>query len=128
MPVVIVADDESDVNQLLRATFRLAGFEAYTANNAKDCLEIIEKVGIEKVDIVCMDGKLAADRGAMLIVNIKKISNGRIKVFVIAERYLEEAKTRIFDYGANEFSLKPISLNSIVEKVDILLLEDAVKG
>jgi DNA-binding response OmpR family regulator len=63
----------------------------------------------------------------MLITNIKKISNGRIKVFVIAERYLGETKARVLDYGANEFVLKPISLNSIVEKVNMLLLENATK-
>lgn len=48
--------------------------------------------------------------------------------FVIADRYLEESKTRILDYGADEFVLKPISINSAVEKVNVLLLEGATNG
>lgn len=129
MPVMIIVDDESDVAQFLRVTFRLAGFEAYAANNAEECMERIKQLGIEKVDVVCMDGKIASDRGAMLIVKIKKTSNNSntnrriIKIFVIADRYLEETKTRILDYGADEFVLKPISLTTIVEKVNALLLE-----
>jgi CheY-like chemotaxis protein len=62
MPVVIIADDEDDVALLLRAVFRLAGFEVYTANSANEYIQRIEAVGKEKVDIICMDGKLAADR------------------------------------------------------------------
>ena len=127
MPVVIVADDDTNVADYLRAAFRLAGFEAYTAKSAEECLEQIKKIGINKVDIVAMDGRLASDRAAMLIVNIKKLSQN-IKIFVVAERYLDEVKTRVLDYGANEFVLKPISTNSIIEKVNSLLLETAADG
>jgi DNA-binding response OmpR family regulator len=124
MPVVVIADNEQDISQFVRVTFRLAGFEAHTANSVDECIRRInEEVGVDKVDIVCMDGKLAADRAAMLIVKIKRVSNGRIKVFVIAERYLDETKTRVLDYGADEFVFKPISLTSIVEKVNTLLVE-----
>lgn len=127
MPVCIVADDDHDVAILLRSSFRLAGFEAYTASSAQECIDKIKEVGAEKVDVICMNGSIASDRSAMLIVNIKRL-NRNIKIFVIAERYLEEVKTRILDYGADEFVLKPISLNSAIEKVNMLLLEGATDG
>jgi DNA-binding response OmpR family regulator len=122
MPVILIADNEHDVAQYLRVTFRLAGFEAYTSTNANETIDRVKEIGKDKVDVVCMDGKLASDRGTMLIVNIKKI-NPKIKIFVVADRYIEHTKIRVLDYGANEFVLKPISLNSIVEKVNMLLLE-----
>ena len=127
MPVVVVADDDTNVADYLRAAFRLAGFEAYTANSADQCLEQIKKVGKDRVDVVAMDGRLASDRATMLIINIKKLSQN-IKIFVIAERHLDEVKTRVLDYGANEFVLKPISINSVIEKVNTLLLETATDG
>lgn len=70
---------------------------------------------------------VASNRTAMLIVNIKRL-NSKIKVFVIADRYLEETKTRILDYGADEFVLKPISIHSVIEKVNLLLLEAATNS
>jgi DNA-binding response OmpR family regulator len=62
----------------------------------------------------------------MLIVNIKRI-NRNIKIFVVAERN-EENKTRVLDYCASKFVLKPLSLERMVEKVNTILAEEALKG
>jgi CheY-like chemotaxis protein len=62
----------------------------------------------------------------MLLVNIKPI-NRNIKIFIIAETNEQENKTRVLDYGVNEFVLKPISLETRVEKVNILLAEEAIR-
>jgi len=60
----------------------------------------------------------------MLIVNVRRL-NKNVKVFVLADRNLSEAKTRIMDYGADEFTVKPISMESIINKVNLQLLETA---
>jgi DNA-binding response OmpR family regulator len=70
---------------------------------------------------------MASDRTTMIIVSIKSLSH-KIKIFVIAERYWDETKTRVLDYGASEFVLKPISVNSVVEKVNMLLIESVTDG
>ena len=59
----------------------------------------------------------------MLIVNIKKINNN-IKVLVIVDE--DSNKTRMFDYGANEFTLKPMSPENVADKVLMLLSREAV--
>jgi len=71
-----------------------------------------------KVDIVFVDGKIAANRGAMLIIKVKRI-NSNIKIMVLAED--ETDKTRVLEYGADEFATKPISAESVVNKVYSLL-------
>jgi DNA-binding response OmpR family regulator len=59
----------------------------------------------------------------MLIVNIKKI-NMNTKVLVIAEE--DSEKTRILGYGADEFSIKPMSPENVADKVLMLLSREAV--
>ena len=54
----------------------------------------------------------------MLIVKIKRI-NSHIKICVVAED--ETDKTRVLDYGADEFMTKPIGIETIVYKMMILL-------
>ena len=71
-----------------------------------------------KVDIVFVDGKIAGNRGAMLIIKVKRI-NSSIKIMVLAED--ETDKTRVLEYGADEFATKPISAESVVNKVYSLL-------
>lgn len=74
----------------------------------------------DKVDFVFVDGKIAADRGALLIIKVKKI-NSDIQIVVLAEEQTD--KTRVLDYGAEEFMTKPISAESIIDKVNTLLLK-----
>ena len=51
--------------------------------------------------------------------------NRNVKVFVLADRGLSEHKTRIMDYGADEFAVKPLSMESLINKVNVHLLEVA---
>ena len=60
----------------------------------------------------------------MLIVNVRRM-NKNVKVFVLADKGLSEDKVRMMDYGADEFTVKPISMESIINKVNLQLLEAA---
>lgn len=66
-----------------------------------------------------MDGKIAVDRAAILNIKVKRI-NSNIRIMVLAED--ENDKTRVLDYGADEFATKPISAETIVDKVSGMLL------
>ena len=59
-----------------------------------------------------IDGKIAADRGAMTIVKAKA-KKSQVKIVVVANN--DSAKTRGADYGADDFILKPISAESLTE-------------
>ena len=53
----------------------------------------------------------------MVIVRVKRI-NPDIKILAVAN---ESEKTRVLDYGADGFTTKPISVETIVDKVSTLL-------
>ena len=76
------------------------------------------------IDAITVDGKIASDRSAMLILKVKRM-NRKVKVFVLAARNLSEDKTRMMDYGADEFAVKPLSMESLINKVNVHLLEVA---
>ena len=98
---------------MLAGTFGLKGFEVFKAFSTEECLNKINELD-GKVDIVFVDGKIAANRGAMLIIKVKRV-NWNIKIMVLAED--ETDKTRVLEYGADEFTTKPISAESVVDKV-----------
>ena len=54
----------------------------------------------------------------MVIVRVKRI-NPDIKILAVADD--ESEKTRVLDYGADGFTTKPISVETIVDKVSTLL-------
>lgn len=92
--------------------------EVYKTFSAEECLNKVNELD-GSVDIVFVDGKIAADRAAILIIKVKRL-NPYIKIMALAED--ETNKTRVLDYGADEFATKPISAETIVDKVSSLLL------
>ena len=85
-------------------------------------MEQINKLG-GKVDVIVISSKIALDRNAMLIMNIKKMQLST-EVLVIGDENSD--KTRILDYGADEFALKPMSPENTADKVLMLLARDKV--
>jgi DNA-binding response OmpR family regulator len=125
-PHVIVCDYDAELNSFIRNHFKLDGYETHQALSAQECIDKLAELG-DTVDAITVDGKIAADRSVMLILNVKRM-NRKVKVFVLADRGLAEEKTRIMDYGADEFAVKPLSMESLINKVNIQLLEVATES
>jgi DNA-binding response OmpR family regulator len=123
IPYIIVCDDDAELNSFIRCHFKLAGFETHSSLSAKECIDKVKELG-NKIDVITVDGKIASDRSVMLILNLRRL-NKNVKVFVLADRGLSEEKTRIMDYGADEFAIKPLSMESFINKVNSRLLEAA---
>jgi DNA-binding response OmpR family regulator len=122
-PHVIVCDDDPELNSFIRNFFKLDGYETHQALSAQECIDKLAELG-DIIDAITVDGKIASDRSVMLILNVRRL-NKDVKVFVLADRDLSEEKTRIMDYGADEFAVKPLSMESLINKVNIQLLEAA---
>jgi DNA-binding response OmpR family regulator len=122
-PNVIVCDNDPELNSFIRNFFKLDGYETHQALSAKECIDKLGELG-DTIDAIAVNGKIASDRSAMLILNVRRM-NKDVKVFVLADRGLSEDKTRIMDYGADEFAVKPLSMESMINKVNLKLLEDA---
>ena len=120
---LIVCDNDAELNLFIRNFFKLDGYETHQALSAQECIDRLSELG-DTVDAIIVDGKIASDRSAMLILNVKR-TNKNVKVFVLADRNLSEEKIRIMDYGADEFAVKPLSAESLINKVNLKLLEAA---
>lgn len=122
-PHVIVCDDDAELNSFIRSHFKLDGYETHQALSAKECIDKLTELG-DTIDAITVNGTIASDRNVMLILNAKRI-NKNVKIFVLADKGLSENKTRMIDYGADEFALKPLSMESLINKVNLKLLEAA---
>ncbi len=115
---IVIVDDNSDVNSLLAGVFSLKGFDTHKTFNPDEYLQKLDELK-GMVDLVIMNGNIAADRSALLIVKTKR-TNPKIGVLAVADD--ESVKTRVFDYGADDFTTKPVSIETIVDKVNKILL------
>jgi DNA-binding response OmpR family regulator len=122
-PHVIVCDDDVELNSFIRNHFKLDGYETHQALSAQECIDKLAELG-DTIDAITVNGTIASDRSIMFILNVKR-TNKNVKIFVLADRGLSEYKIRIMDYGADDFSVKPMSMESLINKVNIKLLEAA---
>jgi DNA-binding response OmpR family regulator len=112
-PHVFIIYKNEDVNTLLAGIFWLKGFEPFKFIDGNECLKRFREID-GKVDAVIIDNEIAFDNDLMLIVNIKRI-NPETKVLVIGED--ESKKIKIYEYGADEVVLMPLSPTDIADKI-----------
>jgi DNA-binding response OmpR family regulator len=117
-PNVFIIYKNEDVNSLLAGTFWLKGFEPFKFINGKESLKRFREID-GKVDAVVISHEIVLDNDLMLIVNIKRI-NPNTKVLVIAEEE-ESKKTSMYEYGADEIVLLPISPTDISDKILLMV-------
>ena len=120
-PRIVINVENEYSSVVLAGTLWMKGCDVFLANSPEECLKIIK--GLDRVDVVIIGAEFAMDRAAMLIVNIKKLSMD-IKILAIGDESSD--KTRIIDYGTDEFTLKPMSMENVADKAFMLIARDAL--
>ena len=110
---ILIVTDDIDMNTVLSGVFALNGFKCFKCTSAEEALKTLDE-HINAVDSVLINGKIAADRGAMIIVKIKT-KKPSIKIIVVANN--DSAKTPVLDYRADDFLLKPVSAEVLTNRV-----------
>jgi two-component system, OmpR family, response regulator VicR len=118
MPLVLIVDEDKIVVNYLYAVFKLSGYEVNMAFNADECLEFLEQSSPDKIDAALVDGKIAEDRGAMVVSRIKQL-NKKIKILVVANN--DNPRNIILEYGADDFVIKPVSGETLLSKINMLI-------
>lgn len=110
---ILIVTEEIDINIVLSGVFGLNGFKSLKCSSAEEALKTLDE-HVNEVDSMLIDGKIAADRGAMIIVK-SKTKKPSLKIIVVANN--DGAKTRVLDYGADDFILKPVSAEVLTNRV-----------
>ena len=121
-PTLVLALENEDASNALAGVLWLKGCNVHKAKSAADCLEQINKLDGE-VDVVITSSEVALERDTMLIMEINKMYL-KTKILVIGDDNSD--KTRILDYGADDFALKPLSPENTADKILMLLARDKV--
>ena len=122
-PRVMIAIEDKDAMANIAGLLWFKGYEVYKSNSAEDCLSKINELKDRNMHVVIVSQQLALDSRAMLIVKVKR-TNIDTKVLVIGDE--DNEKTKILDYGADEFTLKPISPENVADKLFMLLTREVV--
>lgn len=101
---ILIADDETEIRQLLRLYLEKDGYRVIEADNGEKALEICQN---EQIDLAILDIMMPRLNGYQVIQKIRQTSN--IPVIVISAKGQDEDKILGLDLGADDYICKPFN-------------------
>ncbi|MCK4764761.1 MAG: response regulator [Candidatus Aminicenantes bacterium] len=109
---ILIADDESDIRELLGDFLRGEGYECFLTCDAFEALEQFKST--PGIDLVMSDIRMPGKTGLDLLGEIKEIDNDVIVVMISAVKDIESAITAM-SKGAYDYVSKPFKLTEVAQ-------------
>ena len=118
-PLVLVADDDRDILELVAFRLERAGYDVVTANNGAEALEVAN----ERVpDLAVLDVMMPRLDGYEVTRRLRDDDGTeRIPVILLTARVQEADVQRGFDAGADDYLKKPFSPQELRARVQAVL-------
>jgi DNA-binding response OmpR family regulator len=118
---ILIAEDESDIRDLVTFTLKFAG---YDVTAAKDGLEAVDMARQLIPDLILMDVRMPRMTGyeACKMIKSDPAMSTVPVVFLSAKGQDAEIKTGL-DAGADAYLLKPFGLTELTEQVKTILAQ-----
>jgi len=118
-PVVLVADDDEDVLQLVAAVLEEEGYEIETAC---DGLEALDRLSTRRPDLALLDVRMPGVDGVELSRRIRRNPRTRdVPVILLSALVHAKYVARGFAAGATDYIRKPFSPNELIARVGATL-------
>ena len=108
---LLIVEDDKVLGQLIRDYFTRKGWEAVTATDGEQAIEIFE---VDSFQLVLLDVMLPKHDGFAVCRKIREQSD--VPIFFITARVMEEDELRGYTLGADDYITKPFSFPVLYAK------------
>ena len=116
MQKLLIVDDEEHIRKLVR---KYAEFGGYNVTEAKDGMEAVSLCRKETFDAVIMDIMMPELDGFSACREIRRFSS--VPILLLSARGEEYDKINGFEFGADDYVVKPFSPRELMLRVDAIL-------
>jgi DNA-binding response OmpR family regulator len=113
---ILIVDDEEQYLRLMDINLRTEGFNVL---KAKDGIEAVEKVAKNHPDLVLLDIRMPKLDGFGACERIREFSN--VPIIIVTAIGKEQDRIRGLDFGADDYIVKPFSINELLARVRSVL-------
>ena len=118
-PVVLVADDDDDIRDLVAFRLDRAGYEVLRAGDGQQALDLARE---HRPDLAVLDVMMPKLTGYDVTRELRADSTtSRIPVILLTARVQEADVARGFEAGADDYVKKPFSPQELKARVQALL-------
>lgn len=113
---ILIVDDETSIQELIRFNLEQAGFETEVAS---DGLEALEKFEAYKPDLIVLDLMLPGKDGYDVCKDIRRNSN--VPIIMLTAKETELERVLGLELGADDYITKPFSPLELVARIKAVL-------
>ena len=118
-PLVLVADDDRDILQLVSFRLERADYEVVQANDGEEALRLVKEL---RPDLAVLDLMMPKLNGYEVIREIRRNEETKaIPVILLTARVQEADVARGFEAGADDYLKKPFSPQELRARVQAIL-------
>ena len=119
---VLIADDDSNISELIKVYFEKDGFETVTARNGKEAVELFKS---EAPSIVILDVMMPEMDGWQVCREIRRVSN--IPIIMLTAKGETFDKELGLELGADDYMVKPFDPKELIARVKAVLRRSETK-
>ena len=116
MAEILIVEDETAINELLRRNLELVGHRCRSVYDGKAAVEVLEE---QAFDLMLLDIMLPEMSGIVVLHEIRKISN--IPIIMLTALDDEYTQSNSFDEMADDYITKPFSMLILGKRITALL-------
>ena len=125
-PLILIAEDEPSIVELVRYNLEHEGFRVVTALDGDEALIAVAE---HKPDLVLLDWMLPHVSGLEICRQLRRGNGTReLPVIMLTARTEEQDRVRGLDAGADDYIVKPFSPNELIARIRALLRRSSATG
>ena len=113
---VLIAEDEMDLNTILNMKLTDAGYSVDSCYNGKEAILYLESA---EYDLVILDINMPGADGFAVLDSLRKAGKKTPVLFLTARDSISD-RVRGLDAGANDYLVKPFSLEELMARIRVL--------
>lgn len=123
MTKILIAEDETDIRELIRLTLTFNGFDVTLARDGQEAIELAPS---DNFDLIMMDVRMPRKTGYEACREIKKLEAFKeVPVIFLTARGQETEVQEGLDAGATAYILKPFAPQDLIDKISEVLTQTA---
>jgi len=120
---ILLVDDEKD---FLDTTTKRLARRGYEVKSVMNCSDAIQEIWSGWPEVVVLDVMLPDRDGIQCLKEIKEKWPSSVVILLTGHASMQAGR-QCLEYGANDYCLKPIELDELVEKIKIAYREKSGK-
>lgn len=114
---ILLAEDDKNTSQLMKAILKYNGYKVFHAKNGLEALDIMD---VQHIDLILLDIMMPEMDGYELTKQLRSVNN-TIPILMVTAKQLPEEKCEGFLAGTDDYMTKPVNEEEMLLRIKALL-------